>query len=301
VIERRHVALLLAALVTVCVLLEVGTMWWSQSVSTFGRVVESQYREALSLRHGAAGEPLSMLIVGNSTLRHGISVQLLNNLVQPDLDVHIFAVDSTTYEDWRIGVERLFQKGAQPDFLILMLPPGAMAMTAPPTDEASRYLLGPQEILMLHKIEGIGPTLLSNLFFAHYSAFLGRRTGLRLGVKRAILPNFETFARRYMILHLKPDNNVVPARFREFVTLCRQYGVTCLYIIPPTDSEDDSLATASFLRAGESAGIEGAAPVAGVKLGADKYIDGYHLNDQGQRIFTAAVANYLKKQICRKR
>ena len=298
-IERRHVVLLLAALVAVCVFLEVGTMWWSQSVSTFGRIVESQYREALSLRHGGSGEPVSMLIVGNSTLRHGISVQDLNGLVQPDLDVHVFAVDATMYEDWRIGLERLFRKGAHPNFVILMLPPGAMAGSAPPPDVAARYLLGPHEILMLRKIEGIGPTLLSNIFFAHYSAFFGRRTGLRLGIKRAFLPHFETFARRYMILHLKPDYSAVPSRLREFGTLCRQYGVNCLYVIPPTDSQDDSLATPRLLQAGESAGINGAAPVAGTELGEDKYIDGYHLNDKGQKIFTAALANYLKKRIGR--
>jgi hypothetical protein len=76
--------------------------------------------------------------------------------------------------------------------------------------------------------------------------------------------------------------------------------VNCLYVVPPTDSEDDELAVASFLQAGESAGIDGAAPVSGTKLGEDKYIDGYHLNDKGQRIFTAAVADYLKKEICKK-
>jgi hypothetical protein len=299
-IERRHVVLLLAALMAVCVLLEAGTMWWSRSLSTFGRIVDSQYREALSLRHGGVGEPLSMLIVGNSTLRHGISVQDLNGLVQPDLNVHVFVVDSTTYEDWRIGLERLFRKGAHPDFVVLMLAPGAMAMTAPPPDAASRYLFGPREILTLGEIEGIGPTLLSNIFFAHYSAFFGRRTGLRLGIKRAILPHFEIFARRYMILHLKPDHSAVPKRFREFGTLCRQYSVNCLYVIPPTDSKDDSLATARFLQTAESAGIHGAAPLEGTKLGEDKYIDGYHLNERGQKIFTAAVANYLKGQICPK-
>jgi len=300
VIERRHVVLLLAALVAVCILLEAGTMWWSRSVSTFGRKVESQYREALSLRHAGVGEPLSILIVGNSTLRRGINVQDLNRLVQPDLDVHIFAVDSTIYEDWRIGLERLFRKGAHPNFVILMLPLSAMAGTAPPPDTASRYLLGPQEILTLHRIEGIGPTLLSNIFFAHYSAFFGRRTGLRLGIKRAILPDFENFGHRYMILHSKPEYSAVPARFRELGTVCRQYRVNCLYIVPPTNSEDDSHVEASLLRAGKSAGINGAAPVAGTKLGEDKYIDGYHLNEKGQEIFTAAVANYLKGQVCHK-
>jgi DNA polymerase III epsilon subunit-like protein len=168
-----------------------------------------------------------------------------------------------------------------------------MAHVLPPTDDAAHYLLGPRDILTRVRTNQLGPTTLSNSLCAHWSAFFGRRNDLRLGIKRALFPGFETMARRYMVRDTSPNYDLVPARLRELEALCSQYGVSCSCVMPPTNQMNDTLAAPGVLKAAAEAGIPAALPVPNSQLSNDKYADGYHLNPAGQEIFTAAVADYL--------
>lgn len=295
VIERRHVILLLATLAITCVLLELATGAWSHSISSFGRRVDAQYAEAAALRSGG-GKQQSVLIVGNSTLQWGVDVRDLRNQIPPEMDVHVLSIDATMIEDWYFASRELFRKGARPDYLVLMLPPGHVANVAPPPDEAAHYLIGARDLLMLGRVEGISPTVLSNIFFTRCSAFFGRRNGLRIWVKNLLFPGFHAFASRYMRRNLAPDYRPVPGRFRDIKTLCAQNGVRLLFVIPPTRQESDTLGTPIVLQAAASAGVLAAMPVTNAQLSDDKYSDGYHLNKAGQKIFTAALAEFLNKQ-----
>jgi hypothetical protein len=182
-----------------------------------------------------------------------------------------------------------------------MLPPGHTANVAPPPDEVSYYLVGMQDILMLRRAEGIGPTVLSNIIFAQCSIFFARRNTLRLLVKSRLLRGFQTMAHRYMLRRLTPNYGPVPGRFREIKTLCALNGARFLFVIPPTHQESDTLGTRIVLEAAESAGVTAAIPLTNAQLGDDKYADGYHLNRGGQRIFTAAFAKFLKRQVAHER
>jgi hypothetical protein len=295
-IGRKHVLHLLAAIAITCVLVELATTVWSNSINSYGRRVKAEYTEAAGLRSGGEGRQKSVLIVGNSTLHCGVDVRDLRNQIQPDLDAHVLSLDSSMIEDWYFALRELFRKGAHPDFIVLMLPPGHVASLAPPPDDVSYYLLGTQDILMLRRVEGIAPTTLSNIIFARYSIFFGRRNTLRLLVKNRLFPGFQTVARRYMLRNLTPDYRPVPGRFREIKILCSLHGVRLLFVIPPTHQESDTLGTRSVLEAAESAGVPASIPVPNAQLSDDKYTDGYHLNSAGQRIFTAALAEFLRKQ-----
>jgi hypothetical protein len=295
-IGRRDAVHLLAAIAITCALVELATDVWSHSINKYGRQVEAEYAEAVELRSGAEGQQKSMLIVGNSTLRCGVDVGDLRNQIQPDMDAHELSLDSTMIEDWYFALRELFRKGAHPDFIVLMLPPGHVANVAPPPEEVSYYLVGAQDILMLRRAEGIGPTVLSNIVFAQYSMFFARRNTLRLLVKNRLFPGFQTMAHRYMVRNLTPDYRPVPGRFREIKTLCALNGVRLLFVIPPTHQESDTLGTPVVLAAAESAGVPASIPVPNAQLGDDEYSDGYHLNREGQKIFTAALANFLRKQ-----
>lgn len=295
VIERRHVVLLLAAIAITCALVEWATNVWSHSINKYGRQVETEYAEAVGLRSGADGEHKSVLIVGNSTLRCGVDVGDLRNQTQPDLDAHILSLNATMMEDWYFALRELFRKGAHPDFIVLMFPPSHAANVAPLPDEATYYLLGMRDILMLRRAEGISPTALSNIVFARYSAFFSRRTPVRLRVKSRLFPGFQDMALRYMHKSLTPDYRPVPGRFREIKALCAQNGVRLLFVVPPTHQEYDTLGTPVVLAAAESAGIPASIPVPNAQLSDDKYLDGYHLNSEGQKIFTAALAEFLRK------
>ena len=296
VIERRHVVFLLTAIAITCALVELATNVWSHSINKYGWQVETEYAEAVGLRPGAVGQRKSMLIVGNSTLRCGVDVGDLRNQVQPDLDAHVLSLNSTLIEDWYFALRELFRKGAHPDFLVLMLPPNHVAFVAPFPDEAAYYLLGIQDILMLRRAEGVSPTELSNIFFARYSAFFSRRNPLRLRVKSRLFPGFATVSLRYMVKRPIPDYRPVPGRFRDFKTLCAKNGVRLLFVIPPTHQEYDTLGTPVVLADAESAGVPASVPVPNAQLSADKFADGYHLNGEGQKVFTAALAAFLTKQ-----
>jgi lysophospholipase L1-like esterase len=96
--------------------------------------------------------------------------------------------------------------------------------------------------------------------------------------------------------NLTPDYRPVPGRFRDIKTLCAQNGVRLLFVVPPTRQESDTLGTRIVLEAAESVAVPASIPVPNAQLSDDKYADGYHLNSAGQKIFTAALAEFLRKQ-----
>jgi len=295
-IGHKHVTHLFAAIAITCAAVELATGVWSHFINSYGREVEAEYAEATDLRTSGKGNPKSLLIVGNSTLHCGVDVRALRNQVQPDLDAHVLSLNSMLIEDWYFALRELFRKGAHPDFIVLMLPPGHVANVAPLPDEASYYLFGMQDILMLRRAEEIGPTALSNIFFARYSAFFARRTSLRLRLKSRMFPGFETVAHRYMVRRLTPDYSPVAGRICEIKTLCALNGARLLFVIPPTHQESDTLGTPVVLAAAKSAGVPASIPVPNDQLSDDMYADGYHLNSAGQKIFTAALAKFLREQ-----
>lgn len=293
-IIRRPVAALLLCLAVALIALEMGTAWWSHSFSDFGRRMDSQYSDALRLRPGAPRGPKSALIVGNSTLRLGIDTVDLNQDVTPGLDVHIFSLDQTTYGDWYLGLDHLFRRGARPDFAVLLLPPGQMSQIFPPTDDAAHYFVGIDEMMEARQQDRLTLTGWSNVFFAHFSTFFARRNSLRLGIKKRMFPGFQTLATRYMTRKPASDFSLLPQRLRELNTLCVQYGVRLLYVIPPTNQQDDTAGAVPALQAAGAVGIPAALPVPNSQLSDDMYADGYHLNEAGRRIFTRAMAEFLK-------
>lgn len=296
-VGQRHVVHLLAAIAAACVVVELATAVWSHSFSSYGRRVEAEYAEAAGLRSGREGKQKTVLIVGNSTLYHGVDILDLRDQIQPDVDAHVLSLNSMMIEDWYFALKELFRKGARSDFVLLMLPPGHVANVAPPTDDVSHYLIGTRDILMLRSAEGIDATTLSNIFFAQCSMFFGRRNDLRMLVKSTLFPGFETMASRFMRKRkLTSDYGLVPARFRDIKNLCAQNGARLLFVIPPTHQESDTLATPFVLEAAESVGVPAAIPVPNAQLSEDKYADGYHLNREGQKIFTTALAEFLRKQ-----
>jgi hypothetical protein len=295
--DRTRVIHLLLTLAVALVVLEIGTTWWSHSLSNFGRRMDSEYADALRLRPSAEHGRKSVLIVGNSTLRRGIDVHDLKQDVTPAINVHVFSLDQTTYEDWYLGLEHLFRKGARPDFVVLLLPPGQMSLIVPPTDDAAHYFVGLDEMMEVKQKDHLTLTAWSNVFFAHFSSFFARRNSFRLGLRRKMFPGFETLASRYMTRKIRPDLERLPQRFQELNNLCAKYGVHLLYAIPPTNQEDDTFGSMPALQAAGAAGVPAAFPVPNSQLNDDMYADGYHLNEAGSRIFTRAMAEFLRNRV----
>jgi len=293
-IGREQVIRLLLALALVCAFVETGVAWWPHSIRNNGRRVEAEYAEALHLQPGGGDQPASVLLVGNSTLRFGLDARELNRDLQPELAVHLLAVDGTMYEDWYFCLRELFRKGSRPNYVVLVLPPSHVARLAPPPDEASYYIFGIRDILALREAEKLNPTQVSNVIFAHSSLFFSRRSDVRFAIKDRLFPGFEALARRYMLRGVPADLSPVPNRFRQLDDLCSQYHVRLMYVIPPTNEQSDTSQAPAVLQAAQANGIPGSMPVLNTEMPATDYRDGYHLNDLGRRVFTRSVAKFLK-------
>src|SRR5262249_13433131 len=75
---------------------------------TYARVSE-QYADALRVHHAKSGEPMSVLMVGNSLLLDGVDVDRLQKLTSRQLSIHPIFLEATAYYDWLYALKRLFR------------------------------------------------------------------------------------------------------------------------------------------------------------------------------------------------
>jgi len=88
---RRYIILLLAALAVVALSLELTTRRVLPRLSQVGQRIDSEQASALQIRQGA-GQPVPILIVGNSLLGSGVDPQVLDDSLRPEHRVVRFVV-----------------------------------------------------------------------------------------------------------------------------------------------------------------------------------------------------------------
>src|SRR5438067_2014213 len=62
--------------------------------------VSRQYAEAITMRPGRAGEPASVLMVGNSLLMEGVDIQHLEDLMPGRMHIYPIFLEASSYYDW---------------------------------------------------------------------------------------------------------------------------------------------------------------------------------------------------------
>src|SRR5260370_21318909 len=67
-----------------------------------------QYEEALKTRPAGPGEPLCVLMVGNSLLLHGVELDRLRALTSPSMRIYPLFLESIGYSDSLQVRQRLF-------------------------------------------------------------------------------------------------------------------------------------------------------------------------------------------------
>ena len=85
---------------------------------TFARVSQ-QYTDAVRVRPAKPGEPISVLMVGNSLLLEGVDVDRLQKLTSSQMRIYPLFLEATGYYDWLYGLQHLFREGARPQVVVV--------------------------------------------------------------------------------------------------------------------------------------------------------------------------------------
>lgn len=266
----------------------------AQHFSNFYRRIRLESHAAQALRKAQAGQPESVLVVGNSLLKAGLDFEQLNHDLAPRFHVSRFVVEGSAYYDWYYGLRTVYRRGARPDTVVLCMNAGFLADKTVP-DQLSAYLLfDAGTIWTLARDVHEDATTVADWYLAHASALYGSGPELR-GVLFGKLVNVPELWDEVLppILPFSSDPRFVETiepRLRATRELCEANGSKFLFLIPPMRERGDG----EMLAASGLAHVHALRPIPNYSLDASYYLpDMYHLNDKGARVFTAAVIREL--------
>lgn len=291
-------------LVAVCAALTIcfeglGDYLLKHHSETYARVSQ-QYAEALRVRHAKPGEPLSVLMVGNSLLLYGIDVDRLQKLTSSQLSIHPIFLEATGYYDWLYALQRLFRDGSRPQVVVLGVGVNSFLSNGVRQDYAPLMFFDLKDAASVAHDLKFDNTETSNLLLAHSSGFWDTRSVLRMQILRHTVPRC-----RELFLLLKPQPAIPPPpefaaianpRLERLRQLCASYGAKLIILVPPTPSSEDAVHQMTL--ASQREGVESLVPVDPAVLPHQYYLaDDIHLNPEGAAIFTSALATYLPRQL----
>jgi len=292
------------ALAVICVLLilvfEIASVYLLNHQSATYVRISRQYNEALKMRPAGAGEPPSVLMVGNSLLLHGVQVNRLQEMTSSRMRLYPIFLEATGYYDWLYALHGLFLRGARPQVVVLgvgvnyFLENGVRQDYAPMTFFTARDTLAVASDLKLDR------TATSNLLLAHSSTFWDTRSAIRMQVLNHLVPHLEDL---FSLVNQKPAvpegrefAKISTPRLQRLRELCEANGARLILLVPPTlDSENE---VSQMAAAAQAAGVDVSVPIDPVALSAKFYQpDGMHLNRDGAVIFTSALAKDLPEKV----
>jgi len=270
-----------------------------QYSGTYLRVFQ-QHVEAVGAHPANPGEPVSVLMVGNSLLLAGVDVDRLHQLTATSLRIYPIFLEATTYYDWLYGLRRLFREGARPQVVVVGLPVSSFLEKGVRQEYAPLMLFDVREVLDASSDLGLDRTATSNLLLEHWSTFWDTRSILRAQVLRHMIPHFENL---FVLAKGKPGipqgiefDRLAVSRLQRLRELCEEHGAKLILLIPPTPSSDS--VARQMVTASRKVGVETLVPVDPGMLSTRYYeSDETHLNSEGAEIFTSALATYLRNKI----
>lgn len=291
-------------LVGVCALLIVVFEFLSDFMlkhysETYARVSQ-QYADAVKARPAEPGEPIPVLMVGNSLLLEGIDVEQLKGLTSGRMRIYPIFLEATGYYDWFYGLQRLFREGARPQVVVLGIGVDSLLANTVRQDYAPLMLFDMRDSLGVASDLRMDRTATSNLLLAHSSVFWDTRSVLRTQVLRHSVPHY-----RELVSFLKPRAAIPPApqfqviaksRLERLRDLCEAHGARLIILVPPIPDSDD--AVRQLTTASQNAGVDTLVPINPAALSAKYYqSDELHLNSKGAALFTVALAEFLPQRI----
>jgi hypothetical protein len=293
---KRYIILLLVALAVLSLGLELATRRVLPRLSQVGQRLDSEQALALQIRR-TTGEPIPILIVGNSLLGSGVNPQVLDDSLRPEHRVVRFVVEDTNYLDWYYGLHRLFREGARPKTALLMMNARQLASSNVRGDIFGRVLFDPKDALKVKHDSGSDNTTTSSYIFARASDFYGFRSEIRKWFLVRLLADFPdlTAKLRPSVTPLPPDAQLesrIQPRLAQLATLCAEYGAEFMIVLPPDNDDRDG--SAAVRQAAKVSGIPVLAPFGPRELPPSLYSDSIHLNPQGAAVFTRVLGNTLR-------
>jgi hypothetical protein len=295
----RYSAILLSLCTIFCAALEIGQRYVVPRVAALDSRLEREHTGAEELRP-MPGKPAPVLIVGNSLLKKGVVIPLLNQKLGPEYRVSRYVVEDTNYLDWYYGLRRLFRAGARPKAVILVLNARQLISPGVHGDAFASLLMDVRDVLDVQRTVGGDNTATSNLLFANLSRYYGMRSEIHKAFLVHLLPEFPDLAvkLRPAITPLPPDDVIeetTAARMLQISRLCAENGSQFILVVPPsTAARDGSSAVES---AGNRAAVQVLVPFRPQELPDNLYADGFHLNYRGSLVFTQALSSQLRQTL----
>ena len=267
--------------------------------ATYARI-SRQYDEALKIRQASAGEPPSVLMVGNSLLLHGVQLDRLQELTASRMHLYPIFLEATGYYDWLYALHGLFLRGARPQVVVLGVGVNYFMENGVRQDYAPMMFFNARDTLAVASDLKLDRTATSNLLLAHWSTFWDTRSAVRMQVLKDIVPHLEDL---FSLVNQKPAvpegrefaEMTIP-RLRRLRELCEANGAKLILLVPPT--LDSGNAVNEMTAAAQAAGVDVSVPIDPATLSAKFYQpDGMHLNRDGAVLFTSALAKDLPEKV----
>lgn len=292
---QRATVLLIVIAASLCGIAEVAARVSLSQFSQIHRRILDDQRKTNAVRPGAAGQPKTMLFIGNSLLLEGVNFPQLESGVLRDFQLTRFVVEQTAYYDWEFGIRRLLRNGVKPDYLVLCLSPGQFRADNIRGDFSARFLFDLEDIWPVSHKTKANLTTASSYYFAHFSTFFGARSELRnVFIGKAGLGKIQELWHELVTVPLvERTTDMTPVyqfRLKNLSALCAARGVRFIFLIPPTAQPGDT----DLVRAGKQAQVTVLRPIPNYSLGSEYYRDGLHLNAQGAEIYTSKIAEALR-------
>lgn len=292
------------ALAVICVLLilvfEIASVYLLNHQSATYARISRQYDEALKVRPAGAGEPPSVLMVGNSLLLHGVQVNRLQEMTSSRMRLYPIFLEATGYYDWLYALHGLFLRGARPQAVVLGVGVNYFLENGVRQDYVPMMFFNARDTFAVTSDLKLDRTATSNLLLAHSSTFWDTRSAIRMQVLNHLVPHLEDL---FSLVNQKPAvpegrefAKISIPRLQRLRELCEANGARLILLVPPTfDSEN---AVSQMAAASQAAGVNVSVPIDPVTLSAKFYEpDGMHLNRDGAVIFTSALAEDLPEKV----
>ena len=294
-------AMALAAICAVLILVfEIASVYLLNHRSATYARISRQYVEALRIRPAGAGEPPSVLMVGNSLLLHGVQVNRLQEMTSSSMRIYPIFLEATGYYDWLYALHGLFLRGARPQVVVLGVGVNYFLENGVRQDYAPMMFFNARDTLAVASDLKLDRTATSNLLLAHSSTFWDTRSAIRMQVLNHLVPHLEDL---FSLVNQKPSvpqgrefaEMSIP-RLQKLRELCEANGARLILLVPPTlDSEN---AVSQMAATAQAAGVEVSVPIDPAMLSAKFYQpDGMHLNRDGAVLFTSALAKDLPEKV----
>jgi len=291
----------LAAICAVLILVfEIASIYLLNHRSATYARISRQYDEALKIRPAGAGEPPSVLMVGNSLLLHGVEVNRLQALTSSSMRLHPIFLEATGYYDWLYALHGLFLRGARPQVVVVGVGVNYFLENGVRQDYTPMLFFNARDTLAVASDLQLDRTATSNLLLAHSSTFWDTRSAIRMQVLNYMVPHLEDL---FSLVNQKPAipegrefaQMTIP-RLQRLREMCEANGAKLILLVPPTLASEN--AVSQMAAAARAAGVDVSVPIDPAALSAKFYQpDGMHLNRDGALLFTSALAKDLPEKV----